>query len=149
MLLSSLTRKQKLKFLDLAIHIVSVDGEATAYETRILNMMLAEVGDDIIKEYTFSLSSDLNETLDFFKEQPKTVRNVVLLNLLKLSLFDDLYNTTEHFLLDHVRRTFKISIAKRKELIALLYEERDLNEKARRVCIALWKKELKPKTNYI
>ena len=137
MLLSMFNRKQKLKFLDLAIHMVAVDGEATSYETRILNMMLAEVGDDIIKEYTFSLSSDLEETIDFFKEQPQTVRNIVLLNLLKLSLFDDLYNTSEHFLLDHIRRSFKISIAKRKELIALLYDERDLNEKARRVCIAL------------
>ena len=137
MLLSMLNRKQKLNFLDLAIHMVSVDGEATTFETRILNMMLAEVGDDIIKEYTFSLSSDLEETIDFFTEQPKTVRNIVLLNLLKLSLFDDLYNTSEHFLLDHIRRNFKISIAKRKELIGLLYDERDLNEKARRVCIAL------------
>lgn len=137
MLLSMLNRKQKLKFLDLAIHMVAVDGEATSYETRILNMMLAEVGDDIIKEYTFSLSSDLEETIDFFTEQPKTVRNIVLLNLLKLSLFDDLYNTSEHFLLDKIRRNFKISIAKRKELIGLLYDERDLNEKARRVCIML------------
>ncbi|MFA5719452.1 MAG: hypothetical protein WC939_00165 [Acholeplasmataceae bacterium] len=137
MLLSMLNRKQKLKFLDLAIHMVAVDGEATSYETRILNMMLAEVGDDIIKEYTFSLSSDLEETIDFFTEQPKTVRNIVLLNLLKLSLFDDLYNTSEHFLLDKIRRHFKISIAKRKELIGLLYDERDLNEKARRVCIML------------
>lgn len=137
MLLSRLNRKQKLKFLDLAIHTVAVDGEATAYETRILNVMLAEVGDDIIKEYTFSLSSDLEETVDYFSEQPKTVRNIVLLNLLKISLFDDMYNTSEHFLLDHIRRRFKIGIAKRKELIEILYEERDLKEKARRICLTL------------
>lgn len=135
MLLSMLSRKEKLKFLDLAIHMVAVDGEPTTYEERILNMMLAEVGDDIIKEYTFSLSSDLEATIDFFNEAPKAVRNVVLLNLIKLSMFDDLYNTSEHFFLDNIRRNFKISIAKRKELISLLYEERDLNEKARRVCL--------------
>ncbi|MDD4469101.1 MAG: hypothetical protein PHU13_00565 [Acholeplasmataceae bacterium] len=135
MLLSMLSRKEKLKFLDLAIHMVAVDGEATIYEKRILNIMLAEVGDEIIKEYTFSLSSDLEETIDFFTQAPKPIRNVVLLNLFKITMFDDLYNATEHFFLDNIRRQFKISIAKRKELMSLIYEERDLKEKARRVCL--------------
>ncbi|MDD4203756.1 MAG: hypothetical protein PHF62_01390 [Acholeplasmataceae bacterium] len=136
MLLSMLSRKEKLKFLDLAIHMVAVDGEATIYEKRILNIMLAEVGDEIIKEYTFSLSSDLEETIDFFTQAPKPIRNVVLLNLFKISMFDDLYNATEHFFLDNIRRQFKISIAKRKELMSLIYEERDLKEKARRACLS-------------
>ena len=93
MLLSMLSRKEKLKFLDLAIHMVAVDGEATIYEKRILNIMLAEVGDEIIKEYTFSLSSDLEETIDFFTQAPKPIRNVVLLNLFKISMFDDFFIT--------------------------------------------------------
>lgn len=135
MLLSMLSRKEKLKFLDLAIHMVAIDGEATEFEKRILNIMLAEVGDDIIKEYTFSLSSNLEETIDFFTIASKPSRNVVLLNLFKITMFDDLYNATEHFFLDNIRRQFKISIAKRKELMSLIYEERDLKEKARRVCL--------------
>ncbi len=135
MLLSMLSRKEKLKFLDLAIHMVAIDGEATEFEKRILNIMLAEVGDEIIKEYTFSLSSNLEETIDFFTIASKPIRNVVLLNLFKITMFDDLYNATEHFFLDNIRRQFKISIAKRKELMSLIYEERDLKEKARRVCL--------------
>lgn len=135
MLLSMLSRKEKLKFLDLAIHMVAIDGEATEFEKRILNIMLAEVGDEIIKEYTFSLSSNLEETIDFFAIASKPIRNVVLLNLFKITMFDDLYNATEHFFLDNIRRQFKISIAKRKELMSLIYEERDLKEKARRVCL--------------
>jgi len=130
-----LSRKEKLKFLDLAIHMVAIDGEATEFEKRILNIMLAEVGDEIIKEYTFSLSSNLEETIDFFTIASKPIRNVVLLNLFKITMFDDLYNATEHFFLDNIRRQFKISIAKRKELMSLIYEERDLKEKARRVCL--------------
>lgn len=135
MLLSMLSRKEKLKFLDLAIHMVAIDGEATEFEKRILNIMLAEVGDEIIKEYTFSLSSNLEETIDFFTIASKPIRNVVLLNLFKITMFDDLYNATEHFFLDNIRRQFKISIAKRKELMGLIYDERDLKEKARRVCL--------------
>lgn len=135
MLLSTLNRKEKLKFLDLAIHMVSIDGEATEHEARILNIMLAEVGDNIIKEYTFSLSSDVNETIDFFTEQAAPVRNIVFLNLLSITMIDDIYNTSEHFFLDGIRRKFKISLAKRKEFYNLLYDERDLKEKAKRLCL--------------
>ena len=135
MLLSLLNRKEKLKFLDLAIHMVSVDGEPTAFEKRILNMMLAEVGDDIYKEYTFTLAQDKDVTIDFFSKQPKATRHIVLLNLLKLSMFDDLYNTEEHFFIDTCRRNFKIGIAKRKELMRIIYAERDWHEQAKRVCL--------------
>ena len=88
----------------MAIHMVAVDGEPTMFEQRILNMMLAEVGENIINEYTYSMSSDLDITIDFFVSAPKPVRHIVLLNLLKLSMFDDLYNTSEHFFLDNLRR---------------------------------------------
>lgn len=135
MLLSLLNRKEKLKFLDLAIHMVAIDGEPNAFEKRILNMMLAEVGDDIYKEYTFSLASDKEATVAYFVSQPKATRHIVLLNLLKLSMFDDLYNTSEHFFIDNVRRQFKVGVAKRKELMRIIYAERDWHEQAKRVCI--------------
>ncbi len=135
MLLSNLNKKEKLKFLDLAIHMVSVDGEANANEERILNIMLAEVGDNIIDEYTFTLSSNVNETIDFFVKQAKPVRNIVFLNLLSITMRANIYNTSEHFFLDNIRRQFKISLTKKKELMALLYDERDLKEKAKRACL--------------
>ena len=135
MLLSLLNRKEKLKFFDLAIHMVAVDGEPTAFEKRILNMMLAEVGDEIYKEYTFSLAKDIDITTDFFITAPKATRHIVLLNLLKLSMFDDLYNTDEHFFIDNLRRKFKIGVAKRKELMRIIYAERDWHEQAKRACL--------------
>ncbi len=136
MLLSNLNKKEKLKFLDLAIHMVSIDGEADAHEARILNIMLAEVGDNIIEEYTYSLSADVNETIDFFVKQAKPVRNIVFLNLLSITMSDNIYNTSEHFFLDNIRRQFKISLSKKKELMGLLYNERDLKEKAKRACLS-------------
>jgi hypothetical protein len=133
MLLSILTRKEKLKFLDLAMHMVSVDGEPTAMEQRLLNMMLAEVGDGIVSEYHFSLSKDLPETLAFFKEANQTVRNICYLNLLKVAMSDDFYNTLEHFFLENVRTDFSIADAKKKQLMNLVYGERDLRERAKRI----------------
>jgi hypothetical protein len=93
MLLSLLTRKEKLKFLDLAMHMVSVDGEPTAMEQRLLNMMLAEVGDGIVSEYHFSLSKNLPETIDFFNQASPAVKNIAYLNLLKVAMSDDFYNS--------------------------------------------------------
>lgn len=133
MLLSLLSRKEKLKFLDLAMHMVSVDGEPSELEKRLLNMMLAEVGEGIISEYHFSLSKNLKETISFFDKSSKTVKNIVYLNLLKVTMSDDFYNTLEHFFMEDVRAKFAIDDTKKNQLMRLVYTERDLRERAKRV----------------
>lgn len=133
MLLSLLNRKEKLKFLDLVMHMVSVDGEPTEIEQRLLNIMLAEVGDGIVSEYHFSLSKDLEETILYFIEASPTVKNIVYLNLIKVTMFDDFYNTTEHFFLEGIREKLNITDQKKKQLMQIVYLERDLREKAKRV----------------
>lgn len=133
MLLSLLTRKEKLKFLDLVMHMVAVDGEPTEIEQRLLNIMLAEVGDGIIKEYTYTLSKNLEETVEYFKQANPSVKNIVYLNLLKVTMMDDFYNTTEHIFLEDMRIEFSISDLKKKQLMRLVYNERDLRERAKRV----------------
>ena len=87
MLLTLLNRKEKLKFLDLVMHMVSVDGKPTEIEQRLLNMMLAEVGDGIVSEYQFALSKDLEETISYFVEESPTVKNIVYLNLVKVTFW--------------------------------------------------------------
>lgn len=133
MLLTLLNRKEKLKFLDLVMHMVSVDGKPTEIEKRLLNMMLAEVGDGIVSEYQFALSKDLEETINYFSEASPTVRNIVYLNMVKVTMIDDFYNTTEHFFLEGIREKFKIGDLKKKQLMKIVYMERDLREKAKRV----------------
>ena len=133
MLLSLLTRKEKLKFLDLVMHMVAVDGEPTEIERRLMNIMLAEVGDGIIKEYTFKLSKDLDETIQYFREANPSVRNIVYLNLLKVTMMDDFYNTTEHLFLEDIRLEFTITDVKKKQLMRLVFNESDLRERAKRV----------------
>lgn len=132
MLLSLLSRKEKLKFLDLAVYMVDVDGEPNAVEKFLLEMMLAEVGEGIAKEYTFEGSEDIDATIKFFLESNKVVRNIVFLNLIKILLVDDLYNTSEHLFLEKIQKQFGISSEKRRQLIKVVYDERDLREKARR-----------------
>ena len=133
MLLSQLSRKEKLKFLDLAMHVVSVDGMPNALEQRLLNMMLAEVGDGIVKEYTFKLSDNLEETITFFKDLNKTVKHIVYLNLLIVIMTDEFYNVMEHDLLEEIKRAFDIKDIKKKQLMRLVYQERDLRERVKRV----------------
>lgn len=133
MLLSLLTRKDKLKFLDLAMHMVSIDGEPTELEQRLLNIMLAEVGDGIVKEYQFALSKDMDETILYFEQSNPTVKNIIFLNLVKVAMSDEFYNTTEHFFLESIRSKFGISETKKQQLMRLVYQERDLRERAKRV----------------
>lgn len=133
MLLSLLNRKEKLKFLDLAMHMVSVDGEPTAFEERLLNMMLAEVGEGIVNEYQFTLSKDLEETVSYFEKSSLPVRNISYLNLLRITMLEDFYNTLEHFFLEDLRHRFGITEIKKRQLMRLVYMERDLKERAKRL----------------
>lgn len=133
MLLSVLNRKEKLKFLDLAMRMVSVDGAPSEVEQRLLNMMLAEVGDNIVAEYHFSLSKNLKQTTDYFISSPKKVKNIIYLNLVKVAMTDDFYNTNQHEFLEEVRGKLGIDETKKKQLMRLVYMERDLRERAKRV----------------
>lgn len=132
MLLSLLNKKEMLKFLDLAIYMVDIDGEPTQTEQRVLNKMIAEL-DQVKDEYSFEKKASIEETIDFFKDCNKVVKNVVYLNLVVISMEDDLYNTSELLFLETIQKKFNITAEKRRELIAIVYAERDLREKANRV----------------
>lgn len=133
MLLSLLNRKQKLKFLDLALHMVVVDGKPSEQEQRLLNMMLAEVGDDIISEYHFELSLDLEGTIQFFDVLEHHIRRIVYYNLVKIALSENFYNTTEHEFLELIRHRFHIRDAIKEDIIKIVYQEKDIREKLLKV----------------
>ncbi len=132
MFLSLLNKKEMLKFLDLAIYMVDIDGEPNQYEKRILTKMMAEL-DEIRDEYSFRLTDSVENTIDFFINSNKVVKNVVYLNLVTISMDDDLYNTSELLFLEKIQKKFDISAEKRRELISIVYAERDLREKANRI----------------
>lgn len=133
MLLSTLTRKEKLKFLDLALHMVEVDTLASKDEVRFLNMMLAEVGENIVKEYQFVLSDNLEETILFFDVLSLKTRKIVYYNILKLAIMNDFYNTLEHNFLEMIQIRFHLKDRDKKAMFTLLYEEKDLRTEINRV----------------
>jgi hypothetical protein len=132
MLLNLLNKKEMLKFLDLAIYMVDIDGEPTQYEKTILNRMIAEL-DAVKDEYSFRLTDSVENTIDFFTKCNNVVKNVVYLNLVVISMEDDLYNTSELLFLEKIQKKFGISAEKRRELFSIVYAERDLKEKAKRI----------------
>ena len=132
MFLILLNQKETLKFLDLAIYMVDIDGEPTEIEKSILEKMFREVG-YIVNEYSFQYSDSIEETVEFFIHSNPIVKSVVFLNLVKITMIDDLYNTTEHLFLEQLQEKFGISPERRRELMSLVYDERDLRERAARV----------------
>lgn len=121
-----------LKFLDLAIYMVDIDGEPTQIEKRVLTKMIAEL-DQVKDEYSFRLTDSVESTIEFFTKCNKVVKNVVYLNLVIISMEDDLYNTSELLFLEKIQKKFDISAEKRRELISIVYAERDIREKANRI----------------
>ena len=132
MVLSLLNKKEMLKFLDLAIYMVDIDGEPTDVEKRVLTKMIAEL-DAVKDEFSFRLADTVENTINFFQSANQVVRNVVYLNLVTISMEDDLYNTSELLFLEKIQKVFEISAEKRRELISIVYAERDLREKAIRI----------------
>ena len=132
MFLSLLNKKEMLKFLDLAIYMVDIDGEPTDVEKKLLNMMIAEL-DSVKDEYSFRLTDTAENTIKFFADSNQVVKNVVYLNLVMISMEDDLYNTSELLFLEKIQKELEISAEKRRELISIVYANRDLREKTIRI----------------
>ena len=99
MLLSLLNKKEMLKFLDLAIYMVDINGEPSDIEKKVLKKMVNEL-EPVKDEYTFRLTDTAENTIKFFKQSNPVVKNVVYLNLVMISMQDDLYNTSELLFLD-------------------------------------------------
>ena len=132
MFLSFLNRKEMLKFLDLAIYMVDIDGEPTDVEKKLLHKMMQEL-EPIRDEYTFRLTDTAENTIKFFTTSNQVVKNIVYLNLVMISMEDDLYNTSELLFLEKIQKQLEISQEKRRELISIVYAERDLKEKTIRI----------------
>ena len=112
--------------------MVDIDGEATDIEKSILEKMFREVG-YIVSDYSFEYSDSIEETVNFFVNSNRVVKNIVFLNLVKITLTDDLYNTTEHLFLEQIQEKFDITPERRRQLMAIAYDERDLRERAARI----------------
>ena len=132
MLLSLLNKKEMLKFLDLAIYMVDINGEPNDVEKKVLKKMVNEL-EPVKDEYTFRLTDTLENTINYFTNCNNVVKNVVYFNLVTISMEDDLYNTTEWLFLENLQKKFEISNEKRREIISLVYAYRDLREKSIRV----------------
>lgn len=133
MFLSLLTKKEKLKFLDLAVYMIDIDGKPTEVEKKLIFRIYGEIGREIVEEYTFSKSDSIDDTIDYFKDANQAVKNIVFLNLVSISMEDDLYNTLEHLFLERIEKELGITAEKRKDLMQIVYDERDVREKAMRV----------------
>ena len=84
-------------------------------------------------EYTFRLTDTADNTIKFFTTANQVVKNIVYLNLVMISMEDDLYNTSELLFLEKIQKQLDISQDKRRELISIVYAERDLKEKTIRI----------------
>lgn len=133
MFLSLLNKKEKLKFLDLAVYMIDIDGKPTEVEKKLISRIYGEIGREIVEEYTFSKSDSIDDTIDYFKDANQAVKNIVFLNLVSISMEDDLYNTLEHLFLERIEKELGITAEKRKDLMQIVYDERDVREKAMRV----------------
>lgn len=131
MLLSLLTKDEKIYFIELVRKMILIDGEVSDVEKEIVKKMRLELGNDIEKAKKLNLSFE--KLVDFFVEKAKTTKKIVFLNLISASLQDEWYNVETHMMLQEIQQKFEIQNNEKKELIKIVYAERDLREKAKRI----------------
>ncbi len=131
MLLSLLTKDEKIYFIELVRKIILIDGEVSDVEKEIVKKMRLELGNDIERAKKLNLSFE--KLVDFFVGKAKTTQKIVFLNLVSASLQDEWYNVETHMMLQEIQQKFEIQNNEKKELIKIVYAERDLREKAKRI----------------
>ena len=131
MLLSLLTKDEKIYFIELVRKIILIDGEVSDVEKEIVKKMRLELGNDIERAKKLNLSFE--KLVDFFVGKAKTTKKIVFLNLFSASLQDEWYNVETHMMLQDIQQKFEIQNNEKKELIKIVYAERDLREKAKRI----------------
>ena len=131
MLLSLLSKEEKNLFVDLAIELVSVDGKPSETELAIIKKFKKEIGEDVSKYKKSNLSKE--KLLEYFVQRSYPTKNLVYMNLVATSLNDDYYSVEEHMFLEKIQQAFGISEKKKNELMKLVYSERDLRERVKRV----------------
>lgn len=131
MFLSLLTKEEKFYFIDLISKVVKVDGDPTETEVQIINRLKYEMGEDALRYRKSSLS--IEKLIEYFAQKPKATRNLVFMNVISTSLYDEFYSVEEHLLIEQIQNSFEISNKKKADLMKIVYAERDLREKAKRI----------------
>ena len=130
MFLSLLTKEEKFYFIDLIVKVVNVDGDPTETEMQIINRLKYEMGEEVSRYRKSSMS--LEKLTEYFSQKPKATKNLVFMNLISTSLYDEFYSVEEHLLIEEIQNSFEISNKKKSDLMKIVYAERDLREKAKR-----------------
>ncbi|MCK9470520.1 MAG: hypothetical protein M0Q88_02070 [Bacilli bacterium] len=130
MFLSLLTKEEKFYFIDLIVKVVNVDGDPTETELQIMNRLKYEMGEEVLRYRKSSLS--LDKLIEYFSNKPKATKNLVFMNLVSTSLYDEFYSVEEHLLIEQIQNSFEITNKKKADLMKIVYAERDLRERAKR-----------------
>ena len=131
MLLSLLTKEEKFHFIDLLQKVFVADGQLNEFEKHILEMYKTDMGEEINKYRRSNLSFE--KLLEYFSNKPKTTKNIVYYNITYVSLYDEFYSVEVHQILEQIQEAFVITNKKKTELLKLLYAEKDLKEKIKRL----------------
>ena len=131
MLLSLLSREEKRYFIDLLNRVVLIDGKASETEQKIFNRLKYELGESFNGYKLSTLSID--KLINYFAKKNDSTKRLVYMNIVALSLNDELYSVEEHLLIEKIQEAFAITEKKKKELMKIVYAERDLRENAKRL----------------
>lgn len=131
MFLSLLTKDEKYAYLDLLNMLLTTNGNMSEEGRKIFNRHRYETGEE---GYRYRKSSQTAENLvKLFASKTEFVKKVVFMNLTGASYEYEYYSVEEHEFIDNIRKEFGITDKKQKEIQKVIYAEKDVKEKAKRL----------------
>ena len=90
MFLSLLSKEEKFYFLDLVFKLIRADGEPSETDLQVLERLKSEMGEDGQRYRKSNLN--VEKLVEYFSQKSKVTKNLVFMNLVSVSLYDEIYS---------------------------------------------------------
>lgn len=131
MFLSVLSKEEKYNYLDLLTFLLTQNDKCNEEAKKIIDRHRFEAGEEGFRYRRGTSNKD--NLLKFFEDRSSVCKKIVFMNLIGASIDYDYYSVQLHDLIEEIRQSFNISDKDKKEINKIIYSERDVREKARRI----------------
>lgn len=128
MYLRDLNLKEKKNFLELAYFVANYNQKFADEQKQLINEYRAEM---FLSQDEYEIKGkEINEILDFFKDDSTQTKNAIFLEIMSLILSDDIYDEKEREVVAMIEDKFEITKEEHDEAVSILEGINDIYRRA-------------------
>lgn len=128
MYLRDLNLKEKKNFLELAYFVANYNQKFANEQKQLINEYRAEM---FLPEDEYEIKGkEINDILDFFKDDSTQTKNAIFLEIMSLILSDNIYDEKEREVVAMIEDEFEITKEEHDEAVSILEGINDIYRRA-------------------